>query len=168
MKIAGAFTDWRLLAVVLAAVIGTCGIVIGMKYHPSSGVEVSVTEGKALQGSIYVGGEVNNPGIYPLFAGDSIEDVLRAAGGIREGAELSDIQLIVSGVGKDTTQKININRAEIWLLEALPGIGEGRARAIIDYRTQHGLFHDIHELTKVPWLGESVFDDIKGLVAVGD
>ena len=168
MKIPEIFTDWRLLAVILAAVIIASGITIGMKYHSSTGTEISLVPEKAFQGNIYVGGRVNNPGIYPLFAGDSVDDLIRAAGGIQEGAEIADIRLIFSDAEKNTPQKININRAEAWLLEALPGIGEERARAIIDYRTQHGLFHDIFELANVPGLGGSVFEETKDLITVSD
>jgi comEA protein len=65
-------------------------------------------------------------------------------------------------------QKIDINRAEAWLLEALPGIGPSKAQAIIDYREQNGGFSDIVEITNVPGIGESIYNDIKNLITVGD
>jgi competence protein ComEA len=63
---------------------------------------------------------------------------------------------------------VNINTAEAWLLEALPGIGEARAQAIIEYRLQHGPFRDIYELEKVPGLGEENFKHIADLITVND
>jgi comEA protein len=65
-------------------------------------------------------------------------------------------------------QKIDINRADAWLLEALPGIGPSKAQAIIVYREQNGGFGDIVEITEVAGIGLSIYDDIKELITVGD
>ena len=65
-------------------------------------------------------------------------------------------------------QKIDINRAEAWLLEALPGIGESKAQAIIAYRQQNGGFSHIIEITEVEGIGPAIYEDIKNLIAVGD
>lgn len=168
MKIPRTFTNWKLLAVVLTAVIIAGVVVIGLKYRPSPGLELSLVPEPTLQGTIYVGGNVNNPGIYPLLTGDSIDNVLRAAGGIKEDAGSASISLTVSGAENNTSQKVNINRADAWLLRALPGIGESRALAIIDYRTRNGYFRDIYELTSVSGLGDAVFENIRDLITVSD
>jgi comEA protein len=65
-------------------------------------------------------------------------------------------------------QKIDINRAEAWLLEALPGIGPSKAQAIIDYRQQNGGFAHITEITRVEGIGPAIYEDIKELITVGD
>ncbi len=64
--------------------------------------------------------------------------------------------------------RIDINRAEAWLLEALPGIGETRAQAIIAYRQQNGGFGHIIEITNVKGIGPTIYEDIKDLITVGD
>jgi comEA protein len=64
------------------------------------------------------------------------------------------------------TQLIDLNGAELWLLESLPGIGAIRAQAIIDYRTQNGPFRDIHEIINVPGIGASTFEKIKEYIIV--
>jgi competence protein ComEA len=69
---------------------------------------------------------------------------------------------------QEAPQKIDINRAEAWLLEALPGIGPSKAQAIIDYRQQNGGFAHITEITKVDGIGPTIYEDIKGLITVGD
>jgi comEA protein len=68
----------------------------------------------------------------------------------------------------ESPQKIDINRAEAWLLEALPGIGPSKAQAIIDYRQQNGGFHTIIEITEVEGIGLSIYEQIKDLITVAD
>jgi competence protein ComEA len=65
-------------------------------------------------------------------------------------------------------QKIDINRAEAWLLEALPGIGPSKAQAIIAYRQQNGGFGHIIEITEVEGIGPTIYEDIKDLITVVD
>jgi len=65
-------------------------------------------------------------------------------------------------------QKIDINRAEAWLLEALPGIGETKAQAIIAYRQQNGGFKHIIEITEVDGIGPAIYEEIKDLITIGD
>ncbi len=65
-------------------------------------------------------------------------------------------------------QKININRAELWLLKTLPGIGEVRAQAIIDYCEQNEPFNNIDEITEVKGIGTITYEKIKHLITVAD
>jgi comEA protein len=69
---------------------------------------------------------------------------------------------------QDQPQKIDINRAEAWLLEALPGIGPAKAQAIIDYRQQNGGFGHIAEITEVPGIGQDTYESLRDLITVGD
>ncbi len=69
---------------------------------------------------------------------------------------------------QDEPQKIDINRAEAWLLEALPGIGPSKAQAIIDYREQDGGFSDIIEITEVPGISMSMYEGMRDYITVGD
>jgi competence protein ComEA len=122
-----------------------------------------------LQGEIYIGGAVNNPGFYPLNAEDRIEDIIQAAGGTTSSADLSRLKLHVPELGETyPPQKIDINRAEAWLLMALPGIGEVRAKAIVEYRRQNGSFPHINELIKVEGIGTTTYERVKHLIAVAD
>ena len=70
---------WTLIIVLLVVIIAAGGIVAWARYVPGQPVEISVVPGQELQGDIYVGGEVNNPGFYPLKAGDNVADIIRAA-----------------------------------------------------------------------------------------
>ena len=167
---AGRFVNgWTVAAAVLAAIIIAGGIYVWSKAGQSQPLEISLEPESETVGSIYVGGEVNNPGIYPLKAGDTIDDLLQAAGGVTDGADPGDIELIVSfPEDENSPQKVNINTAEAWLLAALPGIGEVRAQAIADYRTQNGPFRDIYELKKVDGLGDATFERIEQFITVAD
>ena len=47
-------------------------------------------------------------------------------------------------------ETININTASVLELQRLPGIGEARAQAIVDWREQEGAFTAPEDLTLVP------------------
>ena len=119
----------KILIIILLIVIITIGaIVVWSKYIPSRPIEISLTPTPEVAGEIYIGGDVNNPGIYPLRAGDDIETLLQAAGGRTSPTDPVQLQLLVTESGEAASpQKIDINRAEVWLLQALPGTGETRA-----------------------------------------
>ena len=160
---------WTLITIFLVAIIVIAGIVAWSRYSGSQPIEISTPSHPELQGQIYVGNAVHNPGFYPLRAGDSIEALIQAAGGINRSADLSQLKLYIPGVGEEEEpQKINLNRAEVWLLQALPGIGETRAQDIVDYRHQNGLFRNTNELTKVKGIGVTTYEQIKQLITVAD
>jgi len=119
------------------------------------------------EAEVYVGGAVISPGWYPIEQGDSIGDVISMAGGITSDADPARVKLYVFEVGEGAEpQQISINRAEDWLLEALPGIGPALAQNIIQYREQNGPFVMIEELMMVPGIGEAKYDGVKELITV--
>ncbi|MBP3729446.1 MAG: helix-hairpin-helix domain-containing protein [Lachnospiraceae bacterium] len=61
---------------------------------------------------------------------------------------------------------VNINTAGVSELEKLPGIGPGKARAIVEYRQQKGPFRSIEELMQVPGIKEGTFARLKAYVTV--
>lgn len=65
-------------------------------------------------------------------------------------------------------QLVNVNLAPAWLLMALPGIGEARAQAIVDYREAEGPFQRIDQLMRVSGIGSVIYQDLRGLVTVGE
>ncbi len=62
--------------------------------------------------------------------------------------------------------RVDINTDNIFLLCQLPGIGEAKASAILEYRKENGNFCYTEELLNVPGIGESIYDDIKNLVYI--
>ena len=160
---------WTLAIILLVAIIVIGGMVAWSRYSPSQPIELSIPPHQELQGEIYISGVIANPGFYPLEVGDSIEALIQAGGGITSSADPNRLELYIPEAGEEEQpQQINLNRAEAWLLEALPGIGETRAQAIIDYREQNGLFSNINELTKVTGIGTTTYEEIKHLITVAD
>jgi competence protein ComEA len=151
---------------------------------PSSGAISSSPSGAPL--IVDVAGMVRRPGVYELRAGDRVIDAVERAGGALPHADLSLInlaapltdgqQIVVPKEGAagppgtltapDGTSVVNINTADATALEALSGIGEVLAAAIVQYRDEHGPFTSIDQLQDVSGIGPSTMEDIRDQVAV--
>ena len=133
-------------------------------------------------------GCVVNPGVYQLEEGSRVFQALELAGGLTEEAEvksinraavLSDEQVITvlsveeyeemqknnGGLGF-VDGKVELNSADAKALESLSGIGPSMAKKILQYRQEHGRFHKIEDLMKVPGIGEKTFQQIKDKICV--
>ena len=64
------------------------------------------------------------------------------------------------------TGKISLNSGTIEEFMTLPGIGEGKAKSIIEYRDTNKGFKDISEITKVKGIGEAIFNRIKNYLTL--
>ena len=160
---------WVIVVLLLVMMIVAGIVIITQKAGHGQAIDITTSSEQEVIGRIFVGGEVNNPGYYPIFPNDKVDDIIAAAGGLKEGAGLDSLELtICCENSQDIPQKININRAEAWLLQALPGVGEVKAQAIIEYREEHGLFRDINELKNVPGFGDISFESIKDFITVND
>ncbi len=62
--------------------------------------------------------------------------------------------------------KVSINTASKEELMTLSGIGESKAKAIIDYRDINGLFSSVDDIKNVTGIGDSVFDKIKDYITI--
>lgn len=79
-------------------------------------------------------------------------------------------------VGKDESRPdsllpgevIDINTADIYDLQRLPGIGEKRAADIIAYREEQGPFQNVDELTEVPGIGPVILENLRAYATAGD
>ena len=161
---------WTAVALLLLVVTIGSSLVVWARCSPAQPIEISLpADDNQVAAGILVGGAVANPGYYPLNGADSVEALLAAAGGATEEADLSGLELSVPEKGEgQRPQKVNLNRAETWLLEALPGIGPTRARAIVDYRERNGPFRSTDELTRVEGIGTATYEQIKDLITVAD
>ncbi|MEA3475128.1 MAG: ComEA family DNA-binding protein [Candidatus Cloacimonadota bacterium] len=64
--------------------------------------------------------------------------------------------------------KVNINTASKSYLMSLPGIGEGKANAIIEYRKNNGPFKSIEEIKNVKGIGKGIFEKIEDKIEVSE
>jgi competence protein ComEA len=129
-----------------------------------------------------VAGAVANPGVYSLPLNARVVEAIKAAGGLKKGADTSDInqarvlkdgeQIYVypaalSGNGGGSRPAIRkngpimINRATVKDFESLDGIGPVLANRIVTYRKTNGPFSAIEDLLKVPGIGQSKFAQFK-------
>ncbi|MEE1739191.1 ComEA family DNA-binding protein [Streptomyces sp. BE147] len=139
-----------------------------------------------------VSGKVRWPGVRSLPVGSRVTDALKAAGGVREGTDVTGInrarvlmdgeQVVVGPVavqpGSGTpgggggtpagppgaTVPVSLNTASAEQLETLPGVGPVLAQHIVDYRTEHGGYRSVGELRQVRGIGDRRFADLEPLV----
>jgi competence protein ComEA len=63
-------------------------------------------------------------------------------------------------------QTVNINKSNVSELITLKGIGESKARAIINYRQKFGSFKSVSELSEVNGVGTKIINDNKSLLTI--
>ncbi len=159
---------WVVVFILLLVIIAG-GIILWSRYEPGEPVEISQPAGESWSGIIYICGTVGLPGYYPFIYEDTIEKLVKSAGGITDNHSSVTITLLLNDSKQEQqTQKIDINRAERWLLETLPGIGEIIAQRIIDYRSNNGRFTTTLELLEVDGIGTFIYEQIKEYITVSD
>lgn len=141
---------------------------------------------------VYICGQVTSPGVYSLKADDRVFSLIEMAGGLTSLADetavnqamaLQDGQMIyvpAEGEMADSPEngtfqtqeassdegKTNINTAGLEELMCLPGIGEGKARSILDHRQEHGSFQSIEEIMQVDGIKEGIYTKLKDKITV--
>ena len=63
---------------------------------------------------------------------------------------------------------IDINTADVYDLQRLPGIGEKRAGDIVAYREEHGPFSSVDGLTEVSGIGPGILEGLRMFAATGN
>ena len=124
--------------------------------------------------AVYVTGEVVNPGVYTVSAGERLTNVVELAGGATENADLDRINLAVSdgtGTANDEAAAVcavpvNINTATAECLETLPGIGSVRAQSIVAHREQAGPFVTTDGITAVSGIGDGIYGRVADMITV--
>ncbi|MCF1428750.1 MAG: helix-hairpin-helix domain-containing protein [Shewanella sp.] len=75
-------------------------------------------------------------------------------------------ELKQQAVSQGYAMRIQLNTASLAQLQALKGIGQAKARAIIEYRDNNDGFKSVDELTKVKGIGPKVLEDNKDLLSL--
>ena len=65
-----------------------------------------------------------------------------------------------------TNGVVNINTASIDELMTLSGIGESKAKSIIEYRSTNGKFNTIEDIKNISGIGDALFNKIKDNITV--
>ncbi len=142
---------------------------------------------------IQLSGALNNPGVYKVSCDKRIYEVIEDAGGLKEEADTSKVNLTlpiedkmliyIPNVNENETvltvegssiydsqstetQLININTASKEELKELPGIGDSKALAIVQYRQENGNFTCIEDIMNISGIKEGAFNKIKALITV--
>lgn len=135
---------------------------------------------------VYVCGAVQEPGVVALPVDARAEEALALAGGFREDADLSYVNLaakltdgeklyfptvdeaetLTTAMENAAAGIVNINTAGSEELCTLSGIGESRAAAIIAYRTEHGGFASKEDIMLVSGIGESAYAKLADFITV--
>ena len=157
--------------------------------HPASAaVSLPSTATPSTDVVVHVTGAVRRPGLVELPGGARVDDAVAAAGGATRRADLGSVnlarplvdgeQIVVlpkgkavalpvpasSGGSSPSGQPIDLNTATLDQLDGLPGVGPVLAQRIIDWRTSHGRFSSVDELTEVSGIGERTLADLRPLV----
>jgi competence protein ComEA len=62
--------------------------------------------------------------------------------------------------------RLDLNTATLEQLDEIPGIGESKAKAIMDYRLKKGRFSRIEELVEVKGIGEKMLEKLKAFLYI--
>ena len=169
---------------------------INYDYEELNNIKNDTIDGKENSNmiTIYISGQVNNPGIVTLESNKRLADAIDILGGVTKDADLNRVNMalkikdeehyIIPKIGEETSNdnllidnikdlsekgennKININLATIEELEDLPGIGEATANKIIRYRDENGNFKNIDEIKNVNGIGDKKYEDLKELISI--
>lgn len=143
---------------------------------------------------VHIEGEIAHPGVYRLSPDSRVQDAVQAAGGLTAQADTDSINLAgrlqdgqkiiiparvtvvpaVPGTRQNTVPnvlptsdgRIDLNQATLEQLDRLPGIGENKARSIIEYREKNGPFKTTQDIMKVPGIGQGIYETVKELIFV--
>ncbi|WP_344582089.1 ComEA family DNA-binding protein [Nonomuraea roseoviolacea] len=136
--------------------------------------------------TVHITGKVRKPGMYTLPVGARVADAVKAAGGVRQPAAASTVNLArrlidgeqitvgAPGVGNPqappladpATTVLDLNTATPDQLEQLPGVGEVLAARIADFRTTHGGFTSVTQLQEIPGIGTKKYEELKDKVRI--
>ncbi|WP_049627050.1 helix-hairpin-helix domain-containing protein [Bacillus sp. JFL15] len=132
-------------------------------------------------------GAVRNPGVYEMKAGDRVTQAIEKAGGLKEKADELNVNLAEqlqdgtvvyipskgeeenrpkTAAGEKEDAPVNINTATLDELQAISGVGQKKAEAIIAYREENGRFQTAEDLMNVSGFGEKSFERIKTSITV--
>ncbi len=137
---------------------------------------------------VHIAGNVGEPGLYEIEEGSRLNDLIvpakikdmeildkyfNRAKLLSDGEKIyipfpeeinKENDEVVLFASEEDQSKININTAGLSDLITLPGIGDTKARDIIDFREKNGKFKIIDDIMMVKGIGIATFERIKELI----
>ena len=140
---------------------------------------------------VHVAGSVARPGVYEVQPGSRVDDAIRRAGGATASADPGQLNLaspvndgdrihvpdvgevVVAPIGHESADPqvggavsgpVDVNRASVAELQALPGVGPATAAAIVGERDRNGPFASFEDLERVRGIGPAKLAALDGLV----
>jgi competence protein ComEA len=139
---------------------------------------------------VLINGQVAKPGIYELDKESRLMDLINLAGGLTDQADVKRVNNVFilhdgdyfyipaidesipetarNAPGNDPLSNVdsfdyplNLNAATQEALESLPGIGPSKAKDIIAYREEMGVFQTVDDLLNVPGIGPTILESIR-------
>jgi competence protein ComEA len=176
--------------IVLAAAIagGAVAIAVLLWLDQASGDQVTIEPMPIAVITVLIDGEVVNPGLVELNAGTRLVQVIAAAGGLTDAADVTGLNLAArvgdgehitipgkqspetapgSPAASSVSPLLNINTASAVELEQLPGIGPAIALRIVEYREFYGPFTSVDQLDEVTGISPAMVEQLRPLVTVG-
>lgn len=155
-----------ILATLVAIAVGLSVLIPHVRTYHLTAVELNPpAESGSVPIRIHLTGTVHQ-GVYTLDQTDPIYDVLRILSD-EYGEAPAELHITPGDHHENRSpQRVDLNHADLWLLQALPGIGPERAHAIVAHRDQHGPFNTTQELTLVSGIGAATYESLKEFVTV--
>lgn len=131
--------------------------------------------------TVHICGEVYFPGVYTVYRGSRIYEVVLQAGGftaladteaVNQAKEVDDEeQIYIPSIYEeekvsDGQGLINLNTADEEELCTIPGIGSTRARQILEYRKKNGDFQKTEDIMNVTGIKEGIYEQIAPYITV--
>lgn len=141
---------------------------------------------------VQIRGEVVEPKVYYIPEASTLAALINLAGGLTNDADISGLdfsETLCSGYSiliptytaksliDDETEEnhtsvddglIDINSAGLEVLMSLKGIGMVLGQRIIDYRAEYGGFSSIEDIMHVSGIKESIYENVREYIKVGD
>ena len=138
---------------------------------PLNNLDISDSKKKTIKVSIQ--GMVVEEKTVEVKKYSTIEDVLTLVN-VMEEADITSInrlQVLKDGdvivIPKQAdVKKVSINSATIQELMTIKGIGEAKAKSIVEYRQNHGLFQSLEQLMNIPGIKEKTFEKLKEFLSL--
>ena len=145
---------------------------------------------------VYIYGEIKKPDVYKLDKDARVCDLVEMAGGYTKNAAIylnlaaklndgdqikvlskeeyennngqknNDGSVSLDSNSDSASDMVNINTAGIDELMELPGIGQTKASAIVEYREKNGTYNDTSDIKNVSGIGEAHYERIKEKIEI--